>query len=124
MSMGFVPSRIIRYSAYGLADYASFLIRRDVSLPVKIYARDVLSSSIPSLLRKYRLKFKPEHVVKDMARMGFTIPPPKGKSSEDLVSWFFDVMRRGDDEDLFQYFRRIGLFCMSILSQYKLTEPF
>jgi len=129
--MGYVkPTRVWRSASASLAGLAVTALRKDLPIPVRMLAVEVLKINIDQLASKENaaddiLKYA-DAVVDFMKSEGYDIPKPSrkssakprlgGDSSREAVEWIREVCRRGEGEPIATYIDRVSLFLTRVLA--------
>ena len=133
--MSYVATRILRISAIRASEYPELLIRRDVPIPQKEFAIEWLYANLPQFISRFGSRRELNEILEYIRMRGFWVPPfkarvkigtnnPRITVSPDITAynWVIKLLTKRDDEDIFQYYDRVGKTTLAILANEKLTS--
>lgn len=133
--MSYVATKILRISAIRASEYPELLIRRDVPIPIKEFAIEWLYAHLPQFISRFGTLRELKQILEYVRKRGYWVPPidVRIKLGTDVdriavspdntaYEWTIKLLTKRDDEDIFQYYKRVGVTALAILANEKLTS--
>lgn len=115
---------LLRHTTGSMFIYTYILLKDNVSVPAKEAALRILSVFLDQVLSKRAVQSALREAFKYMRWMGYETPDLDRvpASHDEARRMVLGYLRRGEEEDILDYYRRVGLFIARLLAYYRLTS--
>jgi len=119
---------LIRQATGSMFIYTYILLKDNVSIPAKEAAKRLLLVFLDQVLSKKKVEEALKETAKFMEWMRYPAPDlhrlrdDRRRIHDSARQIVIEYLRRGEDEDVLEYYRRVGLFITRLLVYYRLSS--